>query len=229
MFDRLQYLPAEPAHSFRATLKESRAKEARQESEKHRSYAQLAKESLFAKGRLPQPVIFRRYIIMVFLGPKDSTFDSEDMRFRKEATRRRCGTIRCLHFDGMILWALAYAPTVWAGGSMASDIFDCLVRDTESELVQSWPAMIKDTLHKLQEDDESLRSSPEYNQMLGGLICKPMVRRTILTSVKELAVRRDSMTNCADAKGRSFSKAKAQRLPHSMNHKRPSSCYRVVS
>ena len=92
-------------------LKESREKRAWQESEKYRSNAQLAKGNLFAKGRLPHPAVFRRNVTTIFLGPKDSTFDSEDTKFRKEATRRRCQIIRSLDSDGLISWAIAYAPT----------------------------------------------------------------------------------------------------------------------
>ena len=49
---------------------------------------------------------------MIFLGPKNSTFDSEDVKFRKESTRRRCEIIRGLSLDGIISWAIAYAPTL---------------------------------------------------------------------------------------------------------------------
>ena len=149
-------------------LKRSRTQRAWQESEQHRSHAQLARENLFAKGRLPQSAVFRRNIIMIFLGPKNSTFDSEDAKFRKESTRRRCDIIRGLSSDGIISWAIAYAPTLWAGGSMSSDVFDCLVDDIEPELVQPWPTVIKETLHKLKEDEETLQKSLEYCGVLSG-------------------------------------------------------------
>ena len=93
-------------------LKRSRTERAWQESEKHRSHAQLARGDLFAKGRLPQSAVFRRNILMIYLGPKNSTFDSEDVKFRKESTRRRCEIIRGLSPDGIISWAIAYAPTL---------------------------------------------------------------------------------------------------------------------
>jgi hypothetical protein len=66
------------------------------ESEEHRSKAQSCRGDLFAKGRLKQPVIFRRNIITRFEGPKDSKFDSEDVKFRKESTRKRSELIRGL-------------------------------------------------------------------------------------------------------------------------------------
>lgn len=51
---------------------------------------------------------------------------------------------------------------------MPSDVFDCLVDDIEPEVVQTWPAVIQDTLHKLKEDEESLHRSPEYSEFLAG-------------------------------------------------------------
>jgi len=149
-------------------LKESRTQRAWKESEKHRSNAQSSRGDLFANGRLKQSAVFRRNIVTIFEGPKDSKFDSEDVKFRKESTRKRCELIRGLSPDGVISWAIAFAPTVWAGGSMASDVFTCLLDDIEPELVQTWPPTVRDTLHMLREDEESLQKSPEYGEFLKG-------------------------------------------------------------
>lgn len=89
-------------HEEVRVLKESRTERAWQESEKHRSFAQQARGDLFSKGRLSQSAIFRRNIVTVFLGPKDSAFDSEDVKFRKDSTRKRCEQIRGLSPDGVI-------------------------------------------------------------------------------------------------------------------------------
>ncbi|XMA19895.1 hypothetical protein WAI453_012686 [Rhynchosporium graminicola] len=64
-------------------LKESRSERAWKESEQHRFKAQSSRGDLFAKGRLKQPVIFRRNLVTIFEGPKESRFDSEDVKFRK--------------------------------------------------------------------------------------------------------------------------------------------------
>jgi hypothetical protein len=149
-------------------LKESRSDRAWKESEEHRSKAQTCRGDLFAKGRFKQPVIFRRNIVTIFEGPKDSTFDSEDMKFRKESTRKRSELIRGLSPDGVISWALAFAPTLWGGGSMSVDVFNCLLDDIEPELAQIWPPVIRDTLYLLMEDEESLKESFEYQKFLKG-------------------------------------------------------------
>jgi hypothetical protein len=81
-------------------LKESRSDRAWKESEDHRSKSQSCRGDLFAKGRLKQPVIFRRNIVTTFEGLKDSKFNSEDIKFRKESTRKRSELIRGLNPDG---------------------------------------------------------------------------------------------------------------------------------
>lgn len=149
-------------------LKESRTERAWKESEEHKSYAQSSRGNLFAKGRLKQSAVFRRNIITIFEGPKDSRFDPEDVKFRKESTCKRCELIRGLSPDGVISWAMAFAPTAWAGGSMAWEVFTCLFDDIEPELVQIWPPVIRETLHMLMEDEESLKRSPEYDEFIKG-------------------------------------------------------------
>src|SRR5580700_5261958 len=113
------------------TLRESRKQRAQQESKKHKSHAQEVRGDLFATGRLRQSAVFRRNIVTIFEGPKDSQFDSDDTKVRKESTRKRCEMLRDLSPDGVISWAIAYAPTLWAGGAIASDIFNCLIDEIE--------------------------------------------------------------------------------------------------
>jgi len=153
-------------------LKESRSDRAWKDSEELRSKAQSYRGDLFAKGRLRQPVIFRRNIVTIFEGPKDSNFDSEDMKLRKESTRKRSELIRGLSPDGVISWAISFAPTLWGGGAMSADVFTCLLNDIEPELVQTWPPAIRDSLHLLMEDEESLKESPEYRQFLKGWLAR---------------------------------------------------------
>ncbi|KAF2448820.1 hypothetical protein P171DRAFT_353705 [Karstenula rhodostoma CBS 690.94] len=149
-------------------LKESRSERAWEESKEHRSNAQSSRGDLFAKGRLKNPHIFRRNIVTIFGGPKDSKFDSEDMKIRKESTRHRCELIRGLSADGVISWAIAYPPTLWAAGSMALDVFTCLLDDIEPELEQAWPPMVRETLHLLKADEGFLESSHVYEEFLEG-------------------------------------------------------------
>lgn len=150
------------------TLHESRKARALKDSERYISHAQATKDELLAKGRLKSPVIFRRNITVIFEGPKISTFDSEETRIKKESTRKRCDTLRNLGADGLISWAIAYAPTAWALGTMASDIFECLLEDVEPVDNQEWPKLILETLHRLEEEEHMLQRSPEFKELLRG-------------------------------------------------------------
>lgn len=157
--------------------KNSHTERAWQESEKHRALARSVKGDLLVNRHLNNPVIFRRNIVLIFEGPKDSSFDSTEIKSRKASTRKRCGTIRGLSADGVISWAIAYAPTLWAGGSMGLDVFDCLIDDIEPETVHTWPPMIQETLHQLKADEESLQKSPEYGEFLKSCYPNPCNER----------------------------------------------------
>lgn len=148
--------------------KESRAERAWKESEKLRSHALACKGELLTNGRLKQPPVFRRNIATVFEGPKDSKFDSEDIKVRKAVTRQRCEQIRQLSPSGIISWAMAYAPSLWAAGSMSTDIFTCLLDDIEPDHRPRWPSIVGDTLQILLEDEAVLSTSLEYREFLKG-------------------------------------------------------------
>lgn len=150
-------------------LKESQVDRAWKESEKLRSHALKCQGDVLANGRLKQSPVFRRNIITIFEGPKDSKFDTEDTRVRKATTRQRCAQIRCLSPDGIISWAIAFAPSLWAGGSMATDIFKCLLADIEPDCRPGWPSIVGETLHTLQTDEDVLQRSTEYQRLLTGM------------------------------------------------------------
>lgn len=148
--------------------KESRAERAWKESEKLRSHALACKGELLTNGRLKQPPVFRRNITTIFEGPKDSKFDSEDVKVRKALTRQRCEQIRQLSPSGVISWAMAYAPSLWAAGSMSMEVFTCLLDDIEPDQCPPWPSIIGETLHMLLDDEEFLSASLEYREFLKG-------------------------------------------------------------
>jgi hypothetical protein len=59
----------------------------------YRSKAQLYRGDIFANNRLKQLVIFKRNIIIIFKGPKDSRFDLEDIKLKKKSIYKRCELI----------------------------------------------------------------------------------------------------------------------------------------
>lgn len=106
---------------------------------------------------------------MIFEGPRILVFDSEDAKFRKESTRKRCDMICSLSSDGIIIWTIGYAPTLWAGGVMALDVFNCLIDDIKPKVIQIWPSAIWEILYKLKENEAYLRTSVKYEEFLKGL------------------------------------------------------------
>lgn len=162
-------------------LEKSRADRAWKESEELRSHALACKGDILANGRLKQSPVFRRNIVTVFDGPKDSKFDTDDAKIRKATTRQRCAQIRLLSPDGIISWAIAFAPSLWAGGSMATDIFKCLLDDVEPDRRLSWPLVVRKTLHTLLEDEEALQNSIEYRSLLKGKFAEPWKQPEELT------------------------------------------------
>ncbi|OQE69869.1 hypothetical protein PENNAL_c0126G11276 [Penicillium nalgiovense] len=155
--------------------KESRAERAWKESEKLRSHALACKGELLTNGRLKQQPVFRRNIATIFEGPKDSKFDSEEVKVRKALTRQRCEQIRHLSPSGIISWAMAYAPSLWAAGSMSMDVFSCLLDDIEPDQHPPWPSIVGETLHKLLDDEEFLSASLEYREFMKAYDCLPDV------------------------------------------------------
>lgn len=149
-------------------LKNTREHRAWKESEKHRIHALACVGDLLTSNRLKQATIFRRNIVTIFDGPKYSLFDSDDVRIRKDATQRRCEQIRDASQDGIISWAIAFAPSLWAGGAMANDIFECLLDSIEPDRSPSWPSVIQTTLQMLQKDEPCLQNSSDFMRFLAG-------------------------------------------------------------
>jgi hypothetical protein len=133
-----------------------------------RSQAQSTILSLTNHSKLERPVVFRRNIAMIFTGPRDSEFDSGDVKSRKVVTRQRCERIRKLSPDGIVSWAASFTPTSWAAGCMGREIFDCLIDNIEPDSALNWPPVIQNTLQKLLADEEMLQSSVEYDEFVRG-------------------------------------------------------------
>jgi len=149
------------------SFKPSREAQAWRASAKLRSQAQSTIASLIDNRKLERPAVFRRNIVMIFAGPRDSEFDSDDVRSRKAVTRLRCERIQKLSPDGVVAWAASYIPTSWAGGCMGKEIFECLIDDIEPESAQNWPPVIQETVQKLR-TDEAIQNSLEYGEFING-------------------------------------------------------------
>lgn len=130
------------------------------------SEARLSRDS-FAAGQI-NLMIFTRNLALMFDGPKDSQFDSAQTKTKKALTRARCEQIRGRSLDLLILWAIAFRPSLWtAAGGMSNAIFDYLIAELESEKVHTWPSQIHDVLRGLG-TEEPLRECDKYHEFVQG-------------------------------------------------------------
>lgn len=130
------------------------------------SQAQSSRESV-ANGQL-NLAILRRNLTLIFEGPKDSALDSSQIKARKKVIRERCKTICGLDPDTVLMWAVAFAPTVWTAGTMSTDTFDYLVEELDSEESHTWPSDMYKVLHTLGAE-EPLRGCNAYHDFVKGL------------------------------------------------------------
>ncbi|KAE8130819.1 hypothetical protein BDV38DRAFT_43030 [Aspergillus pseudotamarii] len=141
--------------------KERYLKEAREVREQGKQY----RENQTRKDLKKAPV-FRRNIILIFGGPKESPFDGTTEKHRKEITRQRCAVLRSLNIDGILFWAMSYTPTSWSGGKMSWDLFYNLASDIEPNERQKWSPDLLETLIAIR--DEGLSGNAEYELFLTG-------------------------------------------------------------
>jgi hypothetical protein len=122
---------------------------------------------LLRNGKLKNRSTFLRNIILIFNGPKHDAVDSPATVKKKRATQNRCEKIRRLSPDGILSWAISYEPSIWVGGSMANNMFDCLLEDIDPKSNQLWPASVREELQGLQSYD-TLQNSSTYNSFANG-------------------------------------------------------------
>ncbi|GIK00345.1 hypothetical protein Aspvir_004367 [Aspergillus viridinutans] len=143
--------------------REVRSTQIQNDAEKYRSQAITSRHALCENGTF-KATIFRRNLLTIFGDTKISMFDSARTRWRKEAARRRNEAIRGLNPDAIVTWSIAFEPSLWASGKIASDVFETMTEDLEAEPPCEWPPAIMDTLDKLQEEEGILRESREYKR-----------------------------------------------------------------
>jgi hypothetical protein len=111
--------------------------------------------------------VFARNIKLFFGGPQDSAIDSDTIKARKRLTRERCECICSLSPDGLISWAVAFAPSLWTANLMSNKTFDCVEELIEPQCPVVWPSEIYDILSALG-DEDPLRGSHKYHEFLKG-------------------------------------------------------------
>merc|ERR1711939_487962 len=137
-----------------------RQAESCEEGRKLISQAQLGRNDL---THLKNRGVFARNMKLFFGGPQDSAIDSDTIKARKRLTRERCDRICKLNPDGLISWAVAFAPSLWTANLMSSKTFDCVEEQIEPQDPVVWPSEIYDVLSALG-DEDPLRGSHKYQE-----------------------------------------------------------------
>ncbi|KAG9230183.1 hypothetical protein BJ875DRAFT_445262 [Amylocarpus encephaloides] len=109
--------------------------------------------------------VFARNLKLFFGGPQESAIDSDAIKARKKLTRERCERICKLSPDGLISWAVAFAPSLWTANLMSNKTFDCVEELIEPQGPAVWPPEMYDVLSALG-DEDPLRGSQKYHEFL---------------------------------------------------------------
>ncbi|OJD19184.1 hypothetical protein ACJ73_08658 [Blastomyces percursus] len=111
----------------------------------------------------------RRNLELIYIGPKDSELDSEQVKTRKRHTRTRCGVLRSQHPHVILMWAMALPPSSWkTSGGMPDGTFDFVIDDTYTERIPLLSSDILQTLQSL-EKEEPLNTCDMFRDLVSGL------------------------------------------------------------
>jgi hypothetical protein len=72
----------------------------------------------------------------------------------------------------VVSWAILFTLTVWAAGSMPTDIFNYLLDDIELDCRPLWLSIMRETLYILQEDEKALQHLAAYQEFLKGITAR---------------------------------------------------------
>ena len=129
--------------------------------------SQSAIAYLLSNGKLKNRSTFLRNIQLIFNGPKHDALDSKVTVQKKKSTQKKCQKIRELSTDGILSWAISYEPSLWTGGVLTNNMFDCLLEDIDPKSTLPWPTSIREELQGLLSHD-ALENSSTYNSFANG-------------------------------------------------------------
>lgn len=168
------------------------------EGQKLLSRAESTKVELMKSQKPCRQVIFIRNIQLFFNPPQVSKLDSPAVQKRKQLTRERCERLKSLAPNKIILWAVAFAPSVWDSNVLQKSTFDFIVEFLEpGDPLLQWPAHIFDILNTLA-SEQPLCDSSDFRNFLAGRY------GDIYLSVWQLIESRHAPYCCDGPKRRSF-------------------------
>ncbi|KAF3404028.1 hypothetical protein F1880_010312 [Penicillium rolfsii] len=108
------------------------------EGQKLLSRAEFTKLELMASQKPRSQVLFVRNMQLFFNPPEESKLDSPAVQKRKQLTRERCERLRSLTPNKMILWAAAFAPSLWDSNVLQKSTFEFVVEFLEPGNSLQW-------------------------------------------------------------------------------------------
>ncbi|KAI2786987.1 hypothetical protein POX_f07340 [Penicillium oxalicum] len=148
------------------------------EGRKLLSRAESTKAELMKSQKNRGQVVFIRNIQLFFNPPASSKLDSPAVQKRKQLTRERCERLRSLAPNKMILWAAAFAPSVWDSNVLQKSTFDFVVEFLEPGHSLQWPAHIYEILNTLAVE-QPLCNSSDFREFLNDMHQSAGVYQTI--------------------------------------------------
>ena len=143
------------------------------EGQKLLSRAETTKTELMKSQKTRGQFVFIRNIQLFFNPPAASKLDSPAVQKRKQLTRERCERLRSLAPNKVILWAAAFAPSVWDSNILQKSTFDFVVEFLEPGHSLQWPAHIYEILNILA-GEQPLCNSSDFRQFLTGQSSEPL-------------------------------------------------------
>lgn len=107
----------------------------------------------------PTLTIFKRNMALIFMGPKTSNLDSNQVKTKNKQIEMRCEILRSQNIHILIMWAMTLQPSTWkTSGGMTDMTFSFLIKDLQDERMNRIPRKISETIQSLAEE-EPLKSS----------------------------------------------------------------------
>lgn len=108
----------------------------------------------------PTLTTLRRNMVLIFMGPKTSNLDSDQVKTRNKQTEMRCEILRSQPSNAILMWAMTLQPSAWkTSGGMTDKTFSFLIEDLQDERMNQIPRKISETIQSLAEEEPMNTSS----------------------------------------------------------------------
>jgi hypothetical protein len=109
--------------------------------------------SIKSISRLPSLTMLSRNLVLIFIGTKISSLDSEQVKANKEHTQKRCDTLKSQHPHVTLMWAAALPPSSWKTRTMTDTTFDFLIHELKADRLDGLLPEICQSLRSLAKEE----------------------------------------------------------------------------